>query len=168
MNDTQFPHQRIGAFSITAISDRYLAASLDLLCNIDPLDASRMQGEAGASDPSSIHINCYLARGRGRTVLIDAGAGGRKRWRPRQNRRDYQPRWDAVNVGTRSTAVGNATVSVIAGIGRQRSASLPRRRQPSATDIRSASVKPLTVPAEKPVICQEIGARKVKAMDEPS
>lgn len=79
MNDMKFPSQQIGEFTIMAISDGYLTASLDLLSNIDPMDASRLQQDGGVSD-SSIHINCYLVRGRGRTVLIDAGAGGFKQW----------------------------------------------------------------------------------------
>ena len=80
MNHIPFPSQQIGEFSITAISDGYLSASLDFLSNIDVMDASTLQQEAGVSDPSSIHINCYLVRGRGRTILIDAGAGGFKNW----------------------------------------------------------------------------------------
>ncbi|WP_432778447.1 MBL fold metallo-hydrolase [Burkholderia gladioli pv. alliicola] len=80
MNDMKFPGQQIGEFSITAISDGYLSASLDILSNIDPTEASRLQQDAGVSDPSAIHINCYLVRGRGRTILIDAGAGGFKQW----------------------------------------------------------------------------------------
>ncbi|RLK57629.1 glyoxylase-like metal-dependent hydrolase (beta-lactamase superfamily II) [Stenotrophomonas rhizophila] len=80
MNKMKFPGQQIGEFSITAISDGYLSASLDLLSNIDPMEASKLQQDAGVSDPSSIHINCYLVRGRGRTILIDAGAGGFKQW----------------------------------------------------------------------------------------
>ncbi|WP_246703653.1 MBL fold metallo-hydrolase [Rhizobium sp. P28RR-XV] len=39
-----------------------------------------MQENAGIKDHTSIHINCYLVRGGGRTVLIDAGAGGFKQW----------------------------------------------------------------------------------------
>lgn len=80
MDHIQFPRQKIGEFSITAISDGYLSASLDLLSNIDLLDASKLQQDAGVNNPSSIHINCYLVRGRGRTILIDAGAGGFKQW----------------------------------------------------------------------------------------
>ncbi|MEE4460728.1 MBL fold metallo-hydrolase, partial [Azotobacter chroococcum] len=80
MNKMKFPGQQIGEFSITAISDGYLSASLDLLSNIDPMEASKLQRDAGVSDPSSIHINCYLVHGRGRTILIDAGAGGFKQW----------------------------------------------------------------------------------------
>lgn len=80
MNNMKFSVQQIGAFSITAIDDGYLSASLDLLSNIDPTDASELQQGAGVNDPSSIHINCYLVRGHGRTILIDAGAGGFKQW----------------------------------------------------------------------------------------
>ena len=80
MDHILFPSQQIGEFSITAVSDGYLSASLDLLSNIDRMDASKLQQDAGVNDPSSIHINCYLVRGRGRTILIDAGAGGFKHW----------------------------------------------------------------------------------------
>ena len=62
MNKMKFPGQQIGEFSITAISDGYLSASLDLLSNIDPMEASKLQRDAGVSDPSSIHINCYLVQ----------------------------------------------------------------------------------------------------------
>lgn len=80
MNNIELPDRSVGNFSITAISDGYLSASLDLLSNIQPMDALRLQYDAGVSDPSSIHINCYLVRGAGRTILIDAGAGGFKQW----------------------------------------------------------------------------------------
>lgn len=74
------PTLQIGEFLIQAISDGHLTASLDLLSHIDPTEAAQLQLKAGVSDPASIHINCYLVRGRGRTVLIDAGAGGIKGW----------------------------------------------------------------------------------------
>lgn len=76
----RLPSQQIGDYSITAISDGYLGASLDFLANITPTEAARLQLAAGISNPASIHINCYLVRGRGRTILIDAGAGGFKQW----------------------------------------------------------------------------------------
>jgi glyoxylase-like metal-dependent hydrolase (beta-lactamase superfamily II) len=75
-----FPSQRTGDFTITAISDGYLTASLDLLANIDPSEASRMQSDAGQHAPSAVHINCYVVRSAGRTILIDGGAGGIKQW----------------------------------------------------------------------------------------
>ncbi len=80
MSKLTLPTQNVGDLTITAVSDGYLHASFDFLANIDPADASRMQENAGIRDHSSIHINCYLVRGGGRTVLIDAGAGGFKQW----------------------------------------------------------------------------------------
>ncbi|WP_343590944.1 MBL fold metallo-hydrolase [Paracidovorax wautersii] len=80
MPDTRFPSRQVGDFSITALSDGYLCASLDLLTNIDEAQARRIQEAAGAREPSSVHINAYLVRGRGRTMLIDTGAGGFRQW----------------------------------------------------------------------------------------
>lgn len=80
MSNLTFPSQQVGDLAITAVSDGYLSASLDFLSNIDAADACRMQAAAGVTDHSSIHINCYLVRGGGRTILIDAGAGGFKQW----------------------------------------------------------------------------------------
>ncbi|WWW34670.1 MBL fold metallo-hydrolase [Stenotrophomonas rhizophila] len=74
------PSLQIGDFLIQAISDGHLTASLDLLSHIDPAEAAQLQLKAGVSDPSSIHINTYLVRGKDRTILIDAGAGGIKGW----------------------------------------------------------------------------------------
>jgi glyoxylase-like metal-dependent hydrolase (beta-lactamase superfamily II) len=75
-----FPSQRVGDFTITAISDGYLTASLEFLSNIDSSEASRMQSDAGQTEPAAVHINCYVVRGAGRTILIDGGAGGIKQW----------------------------------------------------------------------------------------
>lgn len=74
------PGLQSGDYSVVAISDGYLSASLDLLSGITCQDAAALQQQAGISDPSAVHINCYLLRGRGRTVLIDAGAGGINQW----------------------------------------------------------------------------------------
>ncbi|NHV28192.1 MBL fold metallo-hydrolase [Burkholderia sp. D-99] len=75
-----FPGQQVGDFTITAISDGYLTASLDFLSNIDSDEASKMQRDAGQKEPAAVHINCYVVRGAGRTVLIDGGAGGFRQW----------------------------------------------------------------------------------------
>lgn len=75
-----FPSRQAGDFTITAISDGYLTASLDFLSNIDTSEASRMQRDAGQKAPAAVHINCYVVRGAGRTILIDGGAGGIKQW----------------------------------------------------------------------------------------
>ncbi|MEZ0214208.1 MAG: MBL fold metallo-hydrolase [Xanthobacteraceae bacterium] len=80
MSNLTFPTQQVGDLTITAVSDGYLHASFDFLANIDPADAARMQENAGITDHTSIHINCYLVRSGGRTILIDAGAGGFKQW----------------------------------------------------------------------------------------
>ncbi len=80
MSSLELPSQQIGDLTITAVSDGYLHASFDFLANIDPADAARMQENAGITDHTSIHINCYLVRSSGHTILIDAGAGGFKQW----------------------------------------------------------------------------------------
>jgi glyoxylase-like metal-dependent hydrolase (beta-lactamase superfamily II) len=74
------PFQQVGDVTVTAISDGYLTASLDFLSNIGTAEAARMQHDAGQQEPSAIHINCYVVRGAGRTILIDAGAGGIRQW----------------------------------------------------------------------------------------
>lgn len=80
MNAVSFPGFSVGDYTVTAISDGYLSAGLDLLSNIDPALAARMQQEAGQQDANAVHINTYLLRGGGRTVLIDSGAGGMRGW----------------------------------------------------------------------------------------
>ncbi|MBN3825074.1 MBL fold metallo-hydrolase [Burkholderia sp. Ac-20384] len=80
MSTVTFPVQHVGDVTITAISDGYLTASLDFLSNIDSDDASKIQRDAGQNEPAAVHINCYVVRGAGRTVLIDGGAGGFKQW----------------------------------------------------------------------------------------
>ncbi len=80
MSSFALPSQQIGDLTITAVSDGYLHTSFDCLANIDPADAARMQENAGITDHTSIHINCYLVGSGGRTILIDAGAGGFKQW----------------------------------------------------------------------------------------
>lgn len=75
MNHPVFPFRQIGDFQITALSDGNMAASLDLLSGIEPTDAGVIQHYAGIAEAGDIHINCYLIRGRGRTILVDTGAG---------------------------------------------------------------------------------------------
>ena len=69
------PFRQIGDFQITALSDGAMSASLELLSGIEQADAEAIQKSAGIADPGDIHINCYLIRGRGRVILVDAGAG---------------------------------------------------------------------------------------------
>ncbi|SFT96327.1 Glyoxylase, beta-lactamase superfamily II [Kosakonia arachidis] len=76
MNALTFPSRQIGDFQVTAVSDGNMSASLDLLSGITTEDAARLQHHAGIAEPGNIHINGYLIRGRGRTILVDAGTGG--------------------------------------------------------------------------------------------
>ncbi|CAM2139064.1 hypothetical protein PT2222_110090 [Paraburkholderia tropica] len=80
MSTQSFPSHQAGDFTIHAISDGYLNASLDFLSNIDATEASTMQRDAGEQTPTAVHINCYVLRGAGRTILVDGGAGGIKQW----------------------------------------------------------------------------------------
>ncbi|PVZ13683.1 MULTISPECIES: MBL fold metallo-hydrolase [unclassified Pseudomonas] len=80
LHQRRLPSQQVGEFTVTALSDGYLGARLDFLANISPEDAAQLQLAAGISDPAAIHINCYLVQGRGRTILVDAGAGGLNQW----------------------------------------------------------------------------------------
>lgn len=70
-----FPFRQIGDFQIIALSDGNMSASLDLLSGIEKTDADLIQDSAGINEPGDIHINCYLIHGRGRVILVDAGAG---------------------------------------------------------------------------------------------
>ncbi len=76
MNTLAFASSQIGDFLVTALSDGNMAASLDLLSGIDTADAGEIQRKAGITEPGNIHINCYLIRGNGRTILVDSGTGG--------------------------------------------------------------------------------------------
>src|SRR5471030_444765 len=76
MNHLSFTSHQIGDFLVTALSDGTMSASLDLLSGIETTDAGIIQRSAGIAEPGTIHINCYLIRGRGRTILVDAGTGG--------------------------------------------------------------------------------------------
>lgn len=69
------PFRQIGDFQITALSDGTMSASLDFLSGIENADAIAIQKGAGIAEPGDIHINCYLIRGQGRVILVDAGAG---------------------------------------------------------------------------------------------
>ncbi|WP_270423461.1 MBL fold metallo-hydrolase [Citrobacter portucalensis] len=69
------PFRQIGDFQITALNDGTMSASLDLLSGIEKTDADVIQNDAGLDEPGDININCYLIRGKGRVILIDAGTG---------------------------------------------------------------------------------------------
>lgn len=75
MAPLSFASRQIGDFQITALSDGSMTATLALLSGIDTEDAEVIQQNAGIAAPNDIHINCYLIRGRGRTILVDSGRG---------------------------------------------------------------------------------------------
>jgi glyoxylase-like metal-dependent hydrolase (beta-lactamase superfamily II) len=76
MSRPQFASRQIGEYLVTALSDGNMAASLDLLLGIDSTAAGDIQRQAGIADVGNIHINGYLIRGKGRTILVDTGTGG--------------------------------------------------------------------------------------------
>lgn len=76
MNHPSFVTRQFGDFQVTALSDGTMSASLELLLGIDAADASEIQRHAGITKPGDIHINTYLIRGRGHTILVDSGTGG--------------------------------------------------------------------------------------------
>lgn len=80
MNTIHFPTHHIGAYTVTAISDGYIAGNVNFLSNITPENARQIQHDAGISQAGDIHINCYLIQGCDKTILIDTGAGGIKNW----------------------------------------------------------------------------------------
>lgn len=76
MSNPSLPGRQIGDFWVTALSDGTMSASLALLSGIDTAEAEAIQRNAQIAEPGNIHINGYLIQGRGRTMLVDAGAGG--------------------------------------------------------------------------------------------
>lgn len=75
MATLSFASRQIGDFLVTALSDGSMTATLALLSGIDTEDAQVIQQNAGITEPNNIHINCYLIRGCGRTILVDSGRG---------------------------------------------------------------------------------------------
>lgn len=69
--------RRVGDYQVTALSDGNMSVSLGILSGIDPAQADERQRAAGVADPQALHINAYLICGRGRTILVDSGTGGR-------------------------------------------------------------------------------------------
>lgn len=76
MHSAVFPSCQIGGYQVIALSDGTMEATLDLLSGIQTAEAERIQRSAGIERYGHIHINCYLIRGHGRTILVDAGTGG--------------------------------------------------------------------------------------------
>lgn len=70
------PRLSIGDITVTALDDGTLQAPLSLLTGISVEEAAARQGAAGITPPDTVHITAYLIQTPGRTVLMDAGAGG--------------------------------------------------------------------------------------------
>jgi glyoxylase-like metal-dependent hydrolase (beta-lactamase superfamily II) len=76
--DAQVPaihHRRIGDVLVTSVSDGFLDGSMAVIQNIDPEDAAAMLRAAFRPVPRRTALNCFLIRAKGRTALIDTGAG---------------------------------------------------------------------------------------------
>ncbi|MBX9588047.1 MAG: MBL fold metallo-hydrolase [Hyphomonadaceae bacterium] len=74
----QADHRRrltIGTVEVTALSDGFLDASLEILQNITTDAAERMLTDAARPCPPRISVNAFLVRSGGRTALIDTGSG---------------------------------------------------------------------------------------------
>lgn len=76
MHKPAFLSRQIGDFQVAPLSDGSMAAGLALLSGINIDDAADIQRNEGVIDPGNIDISGYLIRGRGRTILVDAGTGG--------------------------------------------------------------------------------------------
>ena len=72
--------RRLGDVVVTALSDGYLDASLDLLTGIDRDSGTKLLHAAGHRTPPRMNINTYLIQDGRRTILVDSGAGGLNGW----------------------------------------------------------------------------------------
>jgi len=72
--------RRLGDVVVTALSDGYLDASLDLLTGIDSESGSRLLRTTGHRLPPRMNINTYVVQDGVRTILVDSGAGGLNGW----------------------------------------------------------------------------------------
>lgn len=81
--DVQAPslnRRKVGDYVVTYLSDGFLNGSFDYLQGIAPDDAARMLEDAYRPPLAHLAIASYIVQGRGRTVLIDSGAGGFNGW----------------------------------------------------------------------------------------
>ncbi|WP_127903493.1 MBL fold metallo-hydrolase [Solirhodobacter olei] len=76
MFDFELPSRCVGDFTVTALSDGYLTTPPGTLSGIDQAEARGMMVAAGVAEPAQVHINCYLIRGNGGTIVVDGGGGG--------------------------------------------------------------------------------------------
>ena len=70
--------RQIGPYTVTALNDGILQAPpAAVLLGIPPAEAEALLAARFRGPGLQIHVNAYLVRGEGRTVLIDTGTGGR-------------------------------------------------------------------------------------------
>jgi glyoxylase-like metal-dependent hydrolase (beta-lactamase superfamily II) len=72
--------RKVGALSVTLISDGYLDVTFDLLAGIDGASAESLLRKRGVSGLPRMNVNVYVVQDGKRTILIDAGAGGINGW----------------------------------------------------------------------------------------
>jgi glyoxylase-like metal-dependent hydrolase (beta-lactamase superfamily II) len=67
-------HRKIGDIIVTVISDGYIDGTLDLLLNVD-LEVARKTLVSAFRPVRRISVNTFVIHSKGRTALIDTGAG---------------------------------------------------------------------------------------------
>lgn len=67
-------HRRIGDVTVTALSDGYVDAPYEVMCDIEPGDANAILGEAFRPSPPRISVNCFLIQTGGRRAIVDTGS----------------------------------------------------------------------------------------------
>ncbi|MBV9748439.1 MAG: MBL fold metallo-hydrolase [Acetobacteraceae bacterium] len=66
----------VGDLVVTALGDGYIEIGLDYLSNIEASEAKALLTKNFHSPSPRSSVNAYAVQGKGRTVLIDTGAGG--------------------------------------------------------------------------------------------
>lgn len=81
--DVQAPalnRRKVGDYVVTYLSDGFLDGSFAYLQNIAASEAEAMLTEAHRPPLAHFSIASYVIQGKGRTVLVDSGAGGFNGW----------------------------------------------------------------------------------------
>ena len=68
--------RRVGDVVVTALNDGHIDAPVGVLQGITPVEAQALLDARFVGPTPRLTVNGYLVQGGGRTVLIDAGAGG--------------------------------------------------------------------------------------------
>jgi glyoxylase-like metal-dependent hydrolase (beta-lactamase superfamily II) len=81
--DVQAPalnRRKVGDYVVTYLSDGLLDGSFSYLQGIEPTEAETMMKAAHRPPLAHFAIASYIIQGRGRTILVDSGAGGFNGW----------------------------------------------------------------------------------------